>query len=77
MITNPGLLDAWEAEEQAADRLSFEQKRHLVEAMYQLARQHGHFTSRDMLEGLEATLAMASYMSANVRPPAESGRPRT
>ncbi len=76
MITNPDLLADWEAQQQASDNLTFEQKRRLVEAMYQLARQQGHFTSEDMLEGLEATLAMATYMSANVRPPAELDRPR-
>ena len=77
MIKDPGLLASWEAEEQAADSLTFEQKRRLVEGMYQLARQFGHFTSSDMLEGLEATLTMASQMSANVRPPAELDRPRS
>ena len=76
MITDPSLLASWEAEEQAADSLTFEQKRRLLEAMYQLARQFGHFTSGDILEGLESTVAMASYMNANVRPPAEFDRPR-
>ena len=66
MITDPGYLASWEAEEQAADALTFDQKRGLVEGMYQLARQFGHFTSRDVLGGLESTLTMASQMSANV-----------
>ncbi len=66
MIINPTLLAAWEAQEQAADTLSFEQKRRLVEAMYQLARHLGHFTDKDMLEGLETKLKMATYLNAHV-----------
>jgi len=77
MITDPGILASWESEEQAADSLTFEQKRRLVEGMYQLARQFGHFTVSDMLEGLDSTLTMASHMSANVRPPSELDRPRS
>ncbi len=77
MITDPDFFHAWETEQAGRDSLSFEQKRQLVEAMYQLARKFGHFTEEDMLEGLDATVAMAEYMSANVRAPAQSHRPRT
>jgi len=76
MITDADLLASWEAHQQAVDPLTFEQKRRLVESMYQLARLHGHFRSADLLEGLNSTLAMASYMNANVRPPSEFDRSR-
>ncbi len=66
MITNPILLATWKAQEEAADTLSFEQKRRLVEAMYQLARHLGHFTDKDMLEGLETKLKLATYLNAHV-----------
>ena len=76
MITDSAFLAAWEAQEQAADTLSFEQKRRLVEAMYQLARQMGHFTEKDLLEGLETRLTIATYLNAHVRPAAGNNRPR-
>ncbi|HEX9022424.1 MAG TPA: hypothetical protein VF799_01150 [Geobacteraceae bacterium] len=75
MITNRALLAAWEAQEQAADTLSFEQKRRLVEAMYQLARHMGHFTDKDVLEGLDTRVTLATYVNAHVRQPAVIHRP--
>jgi hypothetical protein len=45
--------------------------------MYQHARRFGHFDGRDMLEGIETTIGMATYMSADVRPASDRNRPRT
>jgi hypothetical protein len=77
MVTNPAVLAAWEAQDQANDTLTFDQKRRLLGAMYQHARRFGHFDGRDMLEGIETTIGMATYMSADVRPASDRNRPRT
>jgi hypothetical protein len=74
MITNPERLAAFEAASRAKDNLSLDQKYAILESLYQEARSMGHFTQKDILEGIEVDIRIAAALNANVPIPPRKDR---
>lgn len=66
MITNPHILEAFEHELQRSEALSLSEKYALLDGMYELARQLGHFSSDRALEGVEETIQLAKVLNSLV-----------
>lgn len=69
MIKNAEELERFEREYDRAHPLTLEQKYALLESMYQLGKQFGHFTPARLMEGMEVDIAMAKALNANLSNP--------
>ncbi|MGD0337333.1 MAG: hypothetical protein ABSB78_00945 [Bacteroidota bacterium] len=66
MIKNRQEVEQIEREFDRTHPLTLEQKFELLESMYQLARQFGHFTSERLLDGIEHDIELTRILNANV-----------
>jgi hypothetical protein len=69
MMTNPELVQQFEMEYLRNEELSVEQRFALLEGMYQMAVNAGHFRPEQILDGIENDIALARALSSNVRIP--------
>jgi hypothetical protein len=69
MMTNGSLYDASKARALAEEPLTLEEKYRILDALYQEARLLGHFTERDILDGIEDVIRLAAALNANVSKP--------
>ncbi len=65
MISNWDEIDRAVREYDRTHPLTFEQKLHLMESMYELARRFGYFTRERILEGIEDDIEIARILNAN------------
>ena len=67
MVTNPSQVDELIESFQRQENLSFEKKLALLDGMYLLAREFGHFHPDRALEGIEHDIHLASALNSIVR----------
>jgi hypothetical protein len=66
MIRNWEEVERVEREFERSHPLTLEQKFEILESMYLLARQFGHFTPGTLLDGIEQDIELARILNANV-----------
>ena len=66
MITDHKEIEKFEKEFNAKDPLTLDQKFCLLDSLYAQARQLGHFTDRDLLDGLDDDVEFARKLNINV-----------
>lgn len=66
MQKDPEAFEEFEREFVKQHPLTLEQKYALLDAMYDLAVQFGHFTENNILDGIEQDIALAKALNANV-----------
>lgn len=69
MITNASKYTSAKARALAEEPLGLEDKYKILEALYQEARQLGHFTDDDVLVGLDDDIRLAAALNAHVSEP--------
>jgi hypothetical protein len=69
MLKDPSYYSFHKRSSLSKDVLSLEEKFRILDAMYEEARQFGHFGKHDLLLGLEATIRLAAALTANVSIP--------
>ncbi len=70
MITNHKEIEKFEKEFGVKHLLTLNQKFTLLNSLYDQARQLGHFTDRDLLDGLDDDVELARKLNINVSNPA-------
>jgi hypothetical protein len=63
MITNYHLVEEFEREYRRNEHLTLEQKFAILDDLYELARQFGHFSDKNILDGIEHDIRLAQIMS--------------
>ncbi len=66
MITNHEEIEKFENEFSMKQPLTLNQKFTLLNSLYNQARQLGHFTDKDLLDGLEDDIELARKLNINV-----------
>lgn len=69
MITGHKEIEKFEKEFSIKDPLTLDQKFILLELLYNQARQFGHFTELDLLDGLDDDVELARKLNINVSIP--------
>lgn len=69
MITNHKEIEKFEKEFSIQQPLTLSQKFALLNSLYDQARQLGHFTDNDLLDGLEDDIEFARKLNLNVPNP--------
>jgi hypothetical protein len=67
MVTNPDRLEKFERSFQRAEDLPLQKKLSLLDGMYNLAREYGHFSTDKPLEGIETVVRLAASLHSLVR----------
>ena len=66
MITEPHILEEFERDLQRNERLTLKEKFALLQGMYELAVNLGHFKRENALEGIEQHIQLASHLNSLV-----------
>lgn len=69
MITDYKEVEKFEKEFGMKEPLTLDQKFTLLESLYKQARQLGHFTEQDLLDGLDDDVELARKLNINVSIP--------
>lgn len=69
MITDHKEVEKFEKDFGIKEALTLSQKFTLLESLYNQARQLGHFTDRDLLDGLDDDVELARKLNINVPNP--------
>ncbi len=66
MITDHKEMEKFEKEFSMKDPLTLNQKFNILNSLYDQARQLGHFTDNDLLDGLDDDIELARKLNLNV-----------
>jgi hypothetical protein len=69
MINNYDIVRKFEEEFLLQEALSLEQRFAILQGLYELAVQFGHFRNQNILDGIEHDIALAKALNENVSIP--------
>ena len=70
MVKNPDILEQFELEYDRENPLTLQQKLDLFEAMYELARDFGHFDADRSDDDVEHVVVLAKILNEQIQPTA-------
>jgi len=66
MITNPQKVREFETDYSRSENLTLEQRFAILDGLYELARQLGHFNGENVLDGIDTDIKLARALNADV-----------